>query len=188
MATWRDHAKTVRRCSMPRPWTTSEPSGAVAPDGPGSLGGRRPGPGRVLNAFRAADRFEPGTNLRAWLRTILTNLARNRRRDRSGPASGSTRTKSRARLMHGRAGRLTEQQLLSDVIGPSLRAALEAMPKTLRDDLAPRRRGNELCGHGAAAAHPDWDRDVADLEGPPSAPRAPGGTRSPRSRGMKVAR
>ena len=36
-----------------------------------------------LRAFRAADRFEPGTNLRAWLFTILHNVARNRVRDRS---------------------------------------------------------------------------------------------------------
>src|SRR3981081_1815299 len=36
-----------------------------------------------LKAFRSADRFEPGTNLRAWLFTILHNTARNRARDRS---------------------------------------------------------------------------------------------------------
>src|SRR6187401_1191183 len=36
-----------------------------------------------LKAFRAAGRFEPGTNLRAWLFTILYNTARNRARDRS---------------------------------------------------------------------------------------------------------
>ena len=46
-----------------------------------------------LKAFRAADRFEPGTNLRAWLFTILHNTARNRVR---GP---------RPRRRHGRQRR-----------------------------------------------------------------------------------
>src|SRR3989442_7762970 len=36
-----------------------------------------------LKAFRSADRFEPGSNLRAWLFTILHNTARNRARDRA---------------------------------------------------------------------------------------------------------
>src|SRR3982074_1920501 len=36
-----------------------------------------------LKAFRAAGSFEPGTNLRAWLFTILHNTARNRARDRA---------------------------------------------------------------------------------------------------------
>ena len=36
-----------------------------------------------LKAFRAVDTFEPGTNLRAWLFTILHNTARNRVRDRA---------------------------------------------------------------------------------------------------------
>src|SRR6187397_2310428 len=36
-----------------------------------------------LKAFRSADSFEPGTNLRAWLFTILHNSARNRARDRA---------------------------------------------------------------------------------------------------------
>src|ERR1700674_5386060 len=36
-----------------------------------------------LKAFRAADRFEPGTNLRAWLFTILHNTARHQVRDRA---------------------------------------------------------------------------------------------------------
>src|SRR5712672_1001345 len=36
-----------------------------------------------LKAFRSVYRFEPGTNLRAWLFTILHNTARNRARDRA---------------------------------------------------------------------------------------------------------
>ena len=39
-----------------------------------------------LKAFRAADSFEPGTNLRAWLFTILHNTASNRARDRARDA------------------------------------------------------------------------------------------------------
>src|SRR3954467_15589396 len=39
-----------------------------------------------LKAFRAADTFQPGTNLRAWLFTILHNTARNRARDRARDA------------------------------------------------------------------------------------------------------
>src|SRR5882762_3831731 len=39
-----------------------------------------------LKAFRAAESFEPGTNLRAWLFTILHNTARNRARDRARDA------------------------------------------------------------------------------------------------------
>src|ERR1051325_3461465 len=39
-----------------------------------------------LKAFRAADSFERGTNLRAWLFTILHNTARNRARDRARDA------------------------------------------------------------------------------------------------------
>jgi len=39
-----------------------------------------------LKAFRAAATFRPGTNLRAWLFTILHNTARNRRRDHARQA------------------------------------------------------------------------------------------------------
>ncbi len=48
-----------------------------------------------LKAFRAAGSFRPGTNLRAWLFTILHNTARNRIRDLALPA---TRPQSPASL------------------------------------------------------------------------------------------
>ena len=49
-----------------------------------------------LKAFRAVDRFEPGTNLRAWLFTILHNTARTAR-----ATARATRWRSTARSWIG---------------------------------------------------------------------------------------
>jgi len=87
-----------------------------------------------LHALRGSHRFMPGTNLRAWLRTILTNLASNRRRD-----DGRSRVKTneaevgRASDAYGSHQPSPEQLLLNQVIGPPLQRALESMPKALRD-------------------------------------------------------
>lgn len=87
-----------------------------------------------LQAFRASHRFTPGTNLRAWLRTILTNLALNRRRDQ---ARSRVRTNEAevARAADDHASRLAspEQLLLNRSLAPGLQVALESMPKALRD-------------------------------------------------------
>jgi RNA polymerase sigma-70 factor (ECF subfamily) len=87
-----------------------------------------------LHAFRASDRFTPGTNLRAWLRTILTNLVKNHRRDRSR-ARVYTNEEEIRRAAQSRVSEQAspEELLLNDAIGPRLRTALESLPKALRD-------------------------------------------------------
>src|SRR5262245_40251356 len=72
-----------------------------------------------LKAFRAADSFEPGTNLRAWLFTILHNSARNRARDhareRVTADSGTVERAADAPGMGG--GETPETLLLRDTLG-----------------------------------------------------------------------
>jgi len=93
-----------------------------------------------LKAFRAADRFEPGTNLRAWLFTILHNTARNRARDRArdNVVVDSEAAEDAADLVGGPArpsagGEDTpESQLLRDTLTPELQTALDALPDAFR--------------------------------------------------------
>ncbi|MGE3273708.1 MAG: sigma-70 family RNA polymerase sigma factor [Vicinamibacterales bacterium] len=90
-----------------------------------------------LKALRARDRFASGTNLKAWLFTILHNTERNRRRDRA-----------RARVEYDsdlvdEAGALDGVSLASTVESPEtlllrgtidadVQAALDALPDTYR--------------------------------------------------------
>ncbi|MBI3492826.1 MAG: sigma-70 family RNA polymerase sigma factor [Acidobacteria bacterium] len=93
-----------------------------------------------LKAFRAADQFEPGTNLRAWLFTILHNTARNRARDRArDTVTIDSETVDRAAEM-GPPGRTfegavetPESLLLRETLAPELQAAVDAMPETFRE-------------------------------------------------------
>lgn len=90
-----------------------------------------------LKAFRAAHTFEPGTNLRAWLFTILHNTARNRARDRArdavtadsdavdhaadGPAFGQ-----------GEPVPTPESLLLRETLAPELQSAMDELPEAFR--------------------------------------------------------
>src|SRR5580765_5705472 len=83
-----------------------------------------------LKAFRAADSFTPGTNLRAWLFTILHNTARNRARDRAR----DTVAVERAVEVPARGGpaETPETLLLRDTLAPELQAAVDALPDAFR--------------------------------------------------------
>ena len=91
-----------------------------------------------LKAFRAADRFEPGTNLRAWLFTILHNTARNRARDRARDTvtiDSETVDQAPDGPSYGRAtpAPTPEALLIRDTLPPELQAAIDALPETFRE-------------------------------------------------------
>src|SRR5205814_4398027 len=91
-----------------------------------------------LKAFRAADRFESGTNLRAWLFTILHNTARNRARDRARAAvtvdsEMVERVADAPAVPGGPIGDTPESLLLRDTLDPDLQAALDALPDVVRE-------------------------------------------------------
>ena len=85
-----------------------------------------------LKAFRSAGRFERGTNLRAWLFTILMNTHRNSRRDAArDPIEVDSELVEQAQAMPGRAA--TPEDLLIDAtMDVDVKAALDALPETFR--------------------------------------------------------
>jgi len=90
-----------------------------------------------LKAFRASGTFEPGTNLRAWLFTILHNTARNRARDRSREAltvdsEVAERASDVAVLEHEGGGETPETLLMRHTLAPELQAAIDALPEAFR--------------------------------------------------------
>ena len=89
----------------------------------------------LVKAFRFSDKFEPGTNLRAWLSTILHNTWRNRVRDagREAVEVDSTRLEETEAAADGASGSETpEQLLLRNTMDGDLRAALDELPDVFR--------------------------------------------------------
>src|SRR5918992_1404525 len=88
-----------------------------------------------VKAFRFADRFERGTNLKAWLYTILHNTWRNRRRDASREAVDvdSDRVEQAATLPDGPAAFDTpERILMRATLDADLQTALDSLPDAFR--------------------------------------------------------
>jgi RNA polymerase sigma-70 factor (ECF subfamily) len=85
-----------------------------------------------VKAFRSAKQFIPGTNLKAWLFTILHNTFRNLRRD-----SGRDPVEVDSEQVELSAGAdpaaSPEEQLLRTAMGPDLQAALDALPEAFRE-------------------------------------------------------
>jgi RNA polymerase sigma-70 factor (ECF subfamily) len=85
-----------------------------------------------LKAFRASRQFERGTNLKAWLFTILHNTFRNMRRsDGRNPVDVSSETVERATDVAWEE-QSPEQLLARATLDADLQQALDALPEAFR--------------------------------------------------------
>jgi RNA polymerase sigma-70 factor (ECF subfamily) len=85
-----------------------------------------------LKAVRFADRFEPGTNLRAWLFTILYNTFRNERRDAGRDPVDVDSVVVDLAADSRPASESPEDLLLRGALGAELKAALDDLPEAYR--------------------------------------------------------
>ncbi len=85
-----------------------------------------------LKAFRFADRFERGTNLKAWLYTILHNTLRNTRREtRREPVTVDSELVGQVSARVDEV-ETPEQILMRDTLDSDLQTAVEALPEVFR--------------------------------------------------------
>ena len=85
-----------------------------------------------LKAFRASAQFERGTNLKAWLFTILHNTFRNlRRHDVRSPVDVDSETVEHAADLLAQ-DQTPEQLLTRATLDADLQAALDALPDAFR--------------------------------------------------------
>jgi RNA polymerase sigma-70 factor (ECF subfamily) len=84
-----------------------------------------------VRALGSWTRFRQGSNIWAWLVTILHNLTRNRRRDQRRADIGIA---ALGGVVEPRsAEHAGEQALLSEALEPALHAALQSLPGILRE-------------------------------------------------------
>jgi RNA polymerase sigma-70 factor (ECF subfamily) len=88
-----------------------------------------------LKALRARHRFAPGTNLKAWLYTILHNTWRNRQRDRARARVevDSDVVEQAAEMSHGGAMESPESLLMRQTLDADLQAALDRLGDAFRE-------------------------------------------------------
>lgn len=87
-----------------------------------------------LKAFKASDSFRPGTNLRAWLFTILHNhFLNDRRRANTSPVNVDSETAEKAAAVIPADAETVEDALVRRVTDDQVRAALEALPEAFRE-------------------------------------------------------
>jgi len=85
-----------------------------------------------LKAFRSAHQFAPGTNLKAWLFTILHNTFRNaRRHDGRSPVDVDSEAVERA-ASDAPGAQSPEQILTRATLDADLQAALDDLPEAFR--------------------------------------------------------
>ena len=97
-----------------------------------------------VKAFRNRRRFEAGTNLRAWLFTILHNTFLNDiRRKKGSPVQVDDEAAARAADRSAAPGPSAEEALVAQATAAEVDAALDTLPETFRTAV--------------------WLRDVQDL-------------------------
>ena len=89
----------------------------------------------LVRALAKQHLWQEGTNLRAWLFTILHNTARNRLRDRvRDHVDVDSETVERAGDQLGQAPAETpESLLLRETLAPELQAAIDGLPEAFRE-------------------------------------------------------
>ncbi len=86
-----------------------------------------------LKAFRSYDQFEPGTNLKAWLFTILHNTFLNTRRNAGRESITTEPDEIERAAVPAETTDSPEQILLRKTLDVDLQAALDSLPSVFRE-------------------------------------------------------